>query len=58
MGLKIDNSFIDAWLSKKEATIENIVSLTAIGNFTVNQLIKRKAIMVVIAKVVSAEEPK
>jgi hypothetical protein len=58
MGLKTDNSFIDAWLSKKEATIENIVSLTTIGNFTVNQLIKRKAIMVVIAKVVSAEEPK
>jgi hypothetical protein len=36
MGLKIDNSPIDARLSKMDATIENIVSLAIVGNLAVN----------------------
>jgi hypothetical protein len=36
MGLKTNNSRVDAWLSKMEATIENIVSLVAIDNLAVN----------------------
>jgi hypothetical protein len=36
MGLKTDNSHVDARLSKMEATIENIAFLTAVGNLAVN----------------------
>jgi hypothetical protein len=36
MGLKIDNSWIDARLSKMEVTIENIVSLVSVSNLVVN----------------------
>jgi hypothetical protein len=36
MGLKIDSPPIDARLSKMEAAIENIASLTAAGNLVVN----------------------
>jgi hypothetical protein len=36
MGLKIDNSPVDAQLTKMEATIENIASLTTIGNLAIN----------------------
>ncbi len=36
MGLKTDSSPIDARLSRMEAAIENIVSLTATGNLVVN----------------------
>jgi hypothetical protein len=36
MGLKIDSSLVDARLSKMEATIKNIMSLTAAGNLVVN----------------------
>ncbi len=36
MGLKIDSSPINARLSKMEATIENIASLTTTGNLTIN----------------------
>jgi hypothetical protein len=36
MGLKTDNSHVDARLSKMEVAIENIVSLTAVDNLAVN----------------------
>jgi len=36
MGLKINSSPIDARLSKMEAAIENIVSLTITGNLAIN----------------------
>jgi hypothetical protein len=36
MGLKINNSLVDVWLSKMEAPIENIMSLTVAGNLAVN----------------------
>ncbi|CAK9259309.1 unnamed protein product [Sphagnum jensenii] len=42
MGLKTNGSPVDAHLSKMEATIENIVSLTATDNLVVNQLMERK----------------
>jgi truncated hemoglobin YjbI len=58
MGFKIDNSHVDAWLSKMEAAIENIASLTAVGNLVVNQLMEHEAVVVVIAKVASTKEPK
>jgi len=41
-----------------EAAIENIASLTTVGNLAVNQLIERKVIAVVTAKVAFAKEPK
>jgi hypothetical protein len=36
MGLQTNNSPVNARLSKMEAAIENIVSLTAIDNLAVN----------------------
>jgi hypothetical protein len=36
MGLKTDNSLVDARLSKMEVAIENIASLVATGNLVVN----------------------
>jgi hypothetical protein len=36
MGLKINNSLVDARLSKMEATIENITSLVVADNLVVN----------------------
>jgi hypothetical protein len=36
MGLKTDNSHVDVQLSKMEASIENIVSLTPVGNLAIN----------------------
>jgi hypothetical protein len=36
MGLKIDSSLVKVWLSKMEVAIENIASLTAVGNLAVN----------------------
>jgi hypothetical protein len=58
MGLKTDNSPIDTQLSKMEAAIENIASLTTINNLAVNQLIEREATTTVTTKVAFAEEPK
>jgi hypothetical protein len=58
MGLKTDNSPIDAWLSRMEATIENIMFLTAIGNLAVNQLMEHKAAMAITTKVASTTESK
>jgi hypothetical protein len=58
MGLKTDNSPIDARLSKMEATIENIASLAASGNLVINQLMEHEAATVVTSKAVSAKEPK
>jgi len=58
MGLKTNNSPADAWLSKMEATIENIASLTVDGNLVINQLIERKVATTIIAKVAYAEKPK
>jgi hypothetical protein len=47
MGLKIDNSPVDARLSKMEAAIENIASLATIAKLAVNQLMEREAVVVV-----------
>jgi hypothetical protein len=58
MGLKIDSSLVDARLSKMEATINNIASAVTVGNFAINQQIECEAAVLVITKVVSAEEPK
>ncbi len=41
-----------------EVAIENIASLAAVGNLTVNQLMECKITMAVITKVVIMEEPK
>ncbi len=58
MSLKIDSSYVDTRLSKMEAAIENIVSLTTVGNLVINQLMEREAATAIIAKVASMEEPK
>jgi hypothetical protein len=58
MGLKTDNSLVDAQLSKMKVGIKNIASLVAVGNLAVNQLMEREATAAIIAKVVFAEEPK
>jgi len=58
MGLKIDSSPIDTRLSKMEAAIENIASLTTASNLAVNELIEREATVIVTTKVTSVEEPK
>jgi hypothetical protein len=58
MGLKTDNSPINTRLSKMEAAIKNIVSLTTASNLAVNQLIEREATATVTTKATSAEEPK
>jgi hypothetical protein len=58
MGLKTDISPIDAQLSKMEASIENIVSLAAVGNLAVKQLMEHEAAAIVTTKVASMEEPK
>jgi hypothetical protein len=54
MGLKTDSSHVDMWLFKMEAAIKNIVSLAAIGNLAVNQLMEREATEAITAKVASA----
>ncbi len=56
MGVKTDNSPVDVWLSKMEATIENIASLVATGTLVVNQLMERKVAVALTTNVV--EEPK
>ncbi len=58
MGLKIDNSPIDLWLSKMEAAIENIAFLVTVGNLVVNQLMECEAIVAVTTKAMFAKEPK
>jgi hypothetical protein len=58
MGLKIDISPVDVQLSKMEATIENIVSLTDTGNLGVIHMMECEAASAVTAKVAFAEEPK
>jgi hypothetical protein len=58
MGLKTDNSPIDTRLSKMEATIENIASLTTASNLAVNQLIEREATTTATTKATFTEEPK
>jgi hypothetical protein len=58
MGLKIDSSPVDAWLFKMEAAIKNIVSLEAVGNLAINQLMEREAAVAITSKATSAEEPK
>jgi hypothetical protein len=58
MGLKTNDSLIDARLSKMEATIKNITTHTAIGNLVVNQLMEHKAITTVTTKATSTQEPK
>jgi hypothetical protein len=57
MGLKSDSSFVDMRLSKMQATIENIVFFTAIGNLAVNQLMERKVAMALTTNVASTKEP-
>jgi hypothetical protein len=58
MGLKANNSPVNARLPKMEAATENIVSLAATSNLAINQLMEREAIVAVTAKAESAEEPK
>jgi hypothetical protein len=58
MGLKIDNSPVDVWLSKMEAAIENIASFAATNNLAINQLMECEAAVAVTAKVASTKEPK
>jgi hypothetical protein len=58
MGLKIDNSHVDARLSKMEVAIENIPSLTVVGNLTVNQLMEHEATTTFIANAAFVKEPK
>jgi hypothetical protein len=41
MGLKISSSLVDTLLSKMEKAIKNIVSLAAVGNLVVIQLMER-----------------
>jgi hypothetical protein len=58
MGFKIDSSHVDAQLSKMEATIENIVSFTGVGNLAVNQLMEREAAIALTTNAAFAKEPK
>jgi hypothetical protein len=62
VGLKTNNSPIDARLSKMEATIENIASLATVGNLAVNQLgyklMEHEAAAVITTKDASTKEPK
>jgi hypothetical protein len=58
MRFNTDNSPIDVRLSKMEAAIENIVSLAAIGNLAVNQLMEREVAVTITTKATFAEEPK
>ncbi len=58
MGLKTNSSPIDTRMSKMEAAIENIASLTTVSNLAVNQLIECEATTIVTTKVMFAEEPK
>jgi hypothetical protein len=58
MGLKTNISLVDTRLSKMEAAIENITSLTATSNLAINQLMERKAATIVTTKAASGEEPK
>jgi hypothetical protein len=58
MGLKTDSSPVDVRLSKMEAVMENIASLTAVGNLVVNQIMERKAAMALTTNVTFTKEPK
>ncbi|CAK9882225.1 unnamed protein product [Sphagnum jensenii] len=58
MGFKTNNSPIDAWLSKMEVAINNIVSLAATSNLVVNQLMEHEAVAIITTKDVSTKEPK
>jgi hypothetical protein len=58
MGLKIDSSSIDAWLSKMEVAIENIVSFVVVSNLVVNQLMESGVAVAIIAKVASTKQAK
>jgi hypothetical protein len=58
MGLKTNNSPVDARLSKMEAAIENIASLAATSNLAVNQLMEREAVAAVTAKATFTKDPK
>jgi hypothetical protein len=58
MGLKTNNSPIDARLYKMEATIENIVFLAVVGNLAINQLMECEMVTAITAKVAFTEEPK
>ncbi len=57
-GFKIDSSLVDVWLSKMEATIENIAFLAVVGNLAINQLMECKATVVVTTKAAFVKEPK
>ncbi len=58
MGLKTDNSLVDARLSKMEAAIENITTFTTTSNLVVNQLMEREATTTLTTKAMFTEEPK
>ncbi|CAK9263191.1 unnamed protein product [Sphagnum jensenii] len=58
MGFKTNNSLVDMRLFKMEAAIKNIVSLAAVGNLVVNQLMECKVAIVLTANVASTKESK
>jgi hypothetical protein len=58
MGLKTDSSLVDTRLSKMEAAIENIASLTAVNNLVINKLIDHEATTTITTKFTFAKEPK
>jgi len=57
MGLKTDNSPIDARLSKMEAAIKNIAFLAAVGNLVVNQLMECEVAATIITKATFNRSP-
>jgi hypothetical protein len=58
MGLKIDSSPVNTWLSKMEVAIENIASLAVVGNLAVNQLMECEAAAAFTTNAAYIEEPK
>jgi hypothetical protein len=58
MGFKTESSPIDAWLSRMEVAIKNIVFLVATNNLAVNQLMECEAAIAITTKAVFTKEPK
>jgi hypothetical protein len=58
MGLKTDSSHVDTQLPRMEAANENIASLVAANNLTINQLMESEGVAIITAKVTSTKEPK
>jgi hypothetical protein len=58
MGVKIDMSPVEVWLSRIEAANENIASLTTIDNLVVNQLIECEVVAGVTVNAMITKKPK